>query len=111
MEQLDLFSYRPPVVEPVPDGRFNGPVYEPELDHDRLRGQILRIFELMKDERWRTLEEIERDTGDPQASVSAQLRHLRKKRFGGHIVEKRRRGEDTRGLWEYRLVAAGTITN
>lgn len=110
MEQPDLFSYRPPPPEPVPDARFNGPDYVPGLDHDRLRGQILRVFELMKDSRWRTLEEIERETGDPQASVSAQLRHLRKKRFGEHVVEKRRRGEDTRGLWEYRLVPAN-ITN
>ena len=53
---------------------------------------------------WRTLREIENHTGDPQSSISAQLRHLRKKRFGGYTVEKRRRGEGAKGLWEYKLV-------
>lgn len=43
--------------------------------------------------------------GDPAASVSAQLRHLRKPRFGGFVVEKRPRGDRERGLWEYRLAS------
>lgn len=72
---------------------FDGPAYDPELDQDRLAGQILRIFRLMADGLWRTLEEIHFETGDPQASISAQLRHLRKPRFGAHQVEKRRRGD------------------
>ena len=41
--------------------------------------------------------------GDPEASASAQLRHLRKPRFGSHTVEKRNRGAREFGLWEYRL--------
>lgn len=40
-------------------------------------------------------------TGDPEASISAQLRHLRKHRFGGHDVQKRRRNDGAQ--WEYRL--------
>lgn len=82
---------------------FNGPSYEPALDEKRLKGQMLRIVKLMIDGEWRTLNEINEDTGDPPASISAQLRHLRKKRFGGNIVDKRRRDDDTRGLWEYHL--------
>jgi len=85
------------------DQRFNGPDYIPEFDQERLTGQIKRIYELMIDGIWRTLSEIEYATNDPQSSISAQLRHLRKDRFGGHLVEKRRRGESSRGLFEYKL--------
>jgi hypothetical protein len=83
--------------------RFNGPAYKPEHDRARLTGQIKRVFACMKDGAWRTLEEIQTETKDPQASISAQLRHLRKDRFGGHAVEKRARGDRGNGLWEYKL--------
>ena len=36
----------------------------------------------------RTLAEISAATGDPQASVSARLRDLRKEKFGGYIVTR-----------------------
>ena len=84
--------------------RFNGPDYIPERDNARLTGQILRVFNLMRDGKWRTLREIAEATGDPEASVSAQLRHLRKERFGSHIVEKQYRGDPESGLHEYRIV-------
>ncbi len=83
--------------------QFDGPCYIPEYDQRRLTGQLLRIFDSMSDGAWRTLSEIEAVTGDPQASISAQLRHLRRPRFGGHTVEKRRRGEPSAGWWEYRI--------
>lgn len=83
--------------------RFAGPTYEPRADNDRLTGQLFRVFKLMRDGGWRTLREIADTTGDPEASISAQLRHLKKPHFGGHGLEKRIRGERTRGLYEYRL--------
>jgi len=83
--------------------QFNGPDYVPEFDQDRLGDQIKRIYSVMIDGKYRTLREIERLTNDPQASISAQLRHLRKKRFGSHIINKRRRGKETNGLFEYQL--------
>ncbi len=86
------------------DARFNGSDYSPENDNKRLSGQLLRIFNLMKDEQWRTLQEIENQTNDPAASISAQLRHLRKTRFGAHIVNKRPRGNRKHGLFEYQLI-------
>lgn len=89
------------IDEYLKTARFEGPV-DAHIDFDRLCGQIRRIFDLMKDGFWRTLSEIEQETGDPQASVSAQLRHLRKTRFGGHIIEKRRRNNG--GQWEYSLI-------
>ena len=79
---------------------FKGSDFNEELDGKRLRGQIGRIYNLMKDSKWRTLGEIEQGTGDPQASISAQLRNLRKPPLN-HIVQKQRR---VGGLWEYRLV-------
>ena len=83
---------------------YNGPEYEPELDQVRLAGQTLRVFNLMRDGKFRTLEEIAVGTGDPAASVSAQLRHLRKDRFGGHTVNRQARGDRSQGLFEYQLI-------
>lgn len=81
--------------------RFNGTDYKPERDNARLSGQILRVFNCMKDGKWRTLNLISDITGDPEASISAQLRHLRKERFGGHTVE---REYIEKGLYKYRLI-------
>ena len=59
---------------------------------------------------WLTLEELAKLTHYPPASISAQLRHLRKQEFGGYEVAKRQRlsgrilqGEDFGTIWEYRL--------
>ena len=81
--------------------RFDGEDYAPTRDNVRLGNQILRVFNSMKDGEFRTLSEIEKITGDPQASISAQLRHLRKKRFGGHTVY---RNYISDGLYKYKLV-------
>ena len=35
-----------------------------------------------------TLAAISKETGDPEASISAQLRHLRKEKHGAHTVDK-----------------------
>lgn len=87
--------------------RFNGADYSPAHDDVRLSTQYRRIFDLMADGQWRTYSEIAAVTGDPEASISAQLRHARKPGFGGHTVEKRVRGERERGLYEYRLIVNG----
>jgi len=96
-EQLSLLDLP---LAPLP---FAGATYDAKYDCARLTGQILRIREAMLDGKWRTLPEIENVTGDGQASISAQLRNLRKPAFGSHQVDKRRRGEAERGCWEYRL--------
>jgi hypothetical protein len=84
--------------------RFDGSDYDPEFDDERLTGQCLRVFNAMRDARWRTLHEISLLTGDPEASISAQLRHFRKPRFGSHTVNKRSRGDRESGLFEYQLI-------
>jgi hypothetical protein len=68
---------------------------------ERLTGQLERIFTLMKDGVPRTLSDISLATGDPPASISAQLRHLRKPRFGSHTVHKEHVGG---GLYTYQLI-------
>lgn len=83
---------------------FDGSDYLPLFDNKRLRGQAARIFDCMKDGKWRTFAEISKVTGDPEASISAQLRHLRKERFGMHTVNKQARGDRQHGLFEYRLI-------
>lgn len=85
MTNTPLLDWTPPAHQ------FVGAGYVPALDQVRLRGQQLRIWELMRDGNWRTLGEIEAATGDPQASISAQLRHLRKPCYGSHIVKRQRR--------------------
>jgi len=95
--QTGLFDQRHPTF---------GPAYDPKHDHPRVVRQHERIRDFMlwrfrcHYECWLTLVEIESALGYPQASISAQLRHLRKPKFGGYKVEKRRRAG---GLWEYRV--------
>ena len=84
----------------MPNYRFDGVDYVPELDQVRLVGQMSRIWELMRDGRWRSLREIADATGSPEASASAQLRNFRKPRFGGHIVDRQR---IVGGLYKYRI--------
>ena len=84
---------------------FDGAAYQAEFDFARLTGQIRRVFEVMRRGQWLTLAEIASVTGDPEASVSAQLRHLRKVKFGAHTIERRARGDRERGLYEYRMTA------
>ena len=65
-----------------------------------MAGQLLRIWNVMSDGRWRTLREIATLTGDPEASISAQLRHLRKPRFGAYEVEREYLRD---GLYRYKV--------
>ena len=81
--------------------RFDGQDYIPKRDDKRLSLQYTTIFNLMCDGQFRTLSEIEDITTYPQASISAQLRHMRKSRFGGHVVEKEYVGD---GLYRYKLI-------
>jgi hypothetical protein len=84
-----------------------GPAYEREHDGLRLRTQLEVIRDVMLSAAecgaWLTLRELAGITRFGEASISAQLRHLRKPPFGSYLVEKRRRGNAARGVWEYRL--------
>lgn len=76
-----------------------GSSFDQERDGARLGAQLARVRDLMLDGRARTVAEIAELTGDPEPSVSAQLRHLRKARFGGYDVRKRVRTPPA--LFEY----------
>jgi hypothetical protein len=74
---------------------------------DVLRDVMLSAREC---ETWLTLDELAKLTHYPPASISAQLRHLRKPQNGGFAVKKRPRtssvvlrGEDFGTVWEYQV--------
>ena len=81
---------------------FDGDDYDDDRDRPRLRGQIERVHHFMEDGDWYTLDQISSATGDPHSSVSAQLRHLRKKKFGSYTIIKKYEGN---GLYLYRMLA------
>ncbi len=101
----DLFD-KPKKKWPDEEYDFDGSTYEPKFDATRLRGEMARVYRTMTKNAgwWWTLREISQDTGDPEASISARLRDLRKARFGAHTVNRRRRGDPTKGVFEYQLL-------
>jgi len=99
-KQSQLFTHTEQGEIPM---RFDGSDYDPKIDKKRLSRQHFKIKNLMADAQWRTLSEIADSTDEPEASISAQLRHYRKPRYGGHKINKKRRWGDT-GLWEYQLI-------
>ena len=82
---------------------FDGATLVPALDRERLMGQLAHVLALMSDGKWRTLREIADapNKAYSDAGVSARLRDLRKPRFGGYTVERRRVSDS--GLFEYRV--------
>lgn len=88
-----------------------------EYDARRLRSQREIIRDVMLSaadcETWLTLGELRAVTRYGEASISAQLRHLRRTENGGYLIEKRHRegatglraAADGRGecVWEYRI--------
>ncbi len=96
------------VIRNLNKSDFDGQTYEPKFDATRLRGEMARVYKVMIMRgmfgHWLTLREISDITGYPEASISARLRDLRKAKFGSHTVNRRRRGEASRGIWEYQLL-------
>lgn len=72
-------------------------------DQVRLNKQQERVWGVMKDGLFRTIEQIELKTGDPAASISARLRDFRKPKFGGFTVDRKYLGD---GLYAYRVMDA-----
>ncbi len=121
--QLPLaFDAKPRRHLPPFDGK-----YDVSKDHKRMAHQLDAVREFMADGVWRTVAEIVQtlttheivqgtclrcktaDRAQPcllahatETGISARLRDLRKPKFGGYVVESKRRFDG--GLWEYRLV-------
>lgn len=82
---------------------FAGATYDAQYDQKRLTSQIDRIRIVMSDGVYRTLQEIAAITGDGEASISAQIRNLRKPQHGSFLIDRRVRGDRAAGLYEYAL--------
>lgn len=86
-------------------GAFDGETYEADSDFVRLTGQMQLVHQCMSDYQWRTLAEIRSQIGvGSETGISARLRDLRKDKWGSHQVDRRRRGDGQKGLFEYRLI-------
>jgi hypothetical protein len=85
----DLLSWIPPVL---------GETFSEPRDGGRLAAQYLRVRALMLDGKFRSLAAISAATGDPQASVSARLRDMRRNGF------KVEREYFDKGVWLYRAI-------
>ena len=91
-------------IKSPPPGSRDGLTFDKAKDERRLNRQAQAVWNLMRDGIWRTLSEISHATQEPEASISARLRDFRKARFNSNQVLRRRRGKESRGVWEYKLV-------
>lgn len=86
VQQQGLFTNKPKAPH------FDGPDYVPKNDQKRLTNQLASIRDYMIGHgQFRTLQEIADTLQFPENSVSANLRHLRKARFGAFTVNRRKR--------------------
>ena len=90
MQQQSLLDWVP----------IGGTTFNHTFDAERLACQARKVYDLMRDSQWRTLSEIRELISQPEASISARLRDLRKL---GLTVERRRRGNPKQGIHEYRV--------
>jgi hypothetical protein len=105
----------------IPEGvRASGVTERAEYDARRLRSQREVIRDVMLSAAdcatWLTLGELRALTLYGEASISAQLRHLRKAENGGYEIAKRQRegaaslrpgtGGRAEWVWEYRILPA-----
>lgn len=77
--------------------------YDPALDRCPMTGQIRRLWAFMRDGQWRTLHRIALAIGYLESSVSANLRNLRKQKYGGFTVNKRIGKNGFGWWWEYQM--------
>lgn len=84
------------------DNGFDGETFDPAQDGERLTGQLGRVFGAMRGGRWLSLGSLAVIVVGSEGGVAARLRDLRKERFGGWEIE-RKRSETRPGLWLYRL--------
>lgn len=106
---LDVIDavYREANAKPYRGQSFDGSTFDVVYDFKRLDTQLNRVYQAMKDGGWWTLRELAQVTGGSEASVSARIRDLKKKRFGGYPHNSRRRGDPKSGVWQYQLITNG----
>ena len=84
---------------------FDGATFDP-ADSPRLTGQLEWVRRIMERGEWYTPEDVQRELAKFKiragtASITARFRDLRKRKFGGRTIERRKRAE---GLFEYRML-------
>jgi DNA-binding transcriptional MerR regulator len=80
---------------------FDGDDYVHDRDKKRLGTQLDQIRDFMEGKEYLTLQEISDATGHPHSSVSAQIRNLRKERFGSRVIDRK---YISNGLYSYKLM-------
>jgi hypothetical protein len=93
---FSLFDLPPVVIM----GDRDGETFDRARDLDRLDNAMGRIYTHMKDRGWYTLAELAEAGDCSEAGAAARVRDLRKKKFGGFIVDHMNCGG---GLWKYRF--------
>jgi hypothetical protein len=93
LSDLPLFSGAHPV-------RFDGPEITEE-DTPRLSSQLEAVRAVFSDGKWHQLTELAGAAKCSTQSASARLRDMRKSRFGGFTVERRRISGTA--VFEYRI--------
>lgn len=88
-----------PTLFEVPP-HFDGATYEQKHDEARLGRQFEAVKAYMLNHEWVTLPELQCALGGSEAGLSARLRDLRKPRFGGYTVDRKRIDA---GLFAYRV--------
>ena len=88
-------------VEHVYPPILGGPLLPADVHRLRRQLDVVRDYMLTHTHAWLTLGEISTATDQPEASVSARLRDLRR---ANYWVERRRRHGPTAGLHEYRVI-------
>lgn len=79
---------------------FYGEGFDIDRDQIRLTAGLKKVYDVLKDEGWHTLADIEEKTGVPEASASAAMRTLRRPENGGYFIDRR---YISNGLYKYRL--------
>jgi len=93
------------IPEVAPPIEFDGATFDAKQDGSRLASQFIATRELMLDHEWHNLAQIvlalrKQGIHVTESSISARIRDLRKAKFGGYNVERRR---VIGGLFEYRV--------
>ena len=79
---------------------FDGDDYVANRDNTRLTNQIDKVRMYMENAGYLTVKQIAADLKQPEPSVSAQIRNLRKDRFGARTVNREYRGN---GCYAFKL--------
>lgn len=99
VEDLPLFENR------LVTGHFHGKGVKTAKDEQRLASLYDRVFEVVKDGRWRTCAEIQALTGGEKESINRMLRYMDDPFVGRHHKNSRIRSGN---LWEHQILARGT---